>query len=212
MSLSQIQRMNGPINDVNDQVVGQQPAFGTSTTVSKVSGQLGKVIALDDSEVIFDSAIGTVYGGKFQYVRLSSGSTTPALGQLVFWDVTVAPNLYQVTTLETGTTPGAQFMAGVVLNPAWTAAYYSYIQILGLVDVKFRAALSHAPAGVGVAVYAAAAGAGADNGLADTIDTADPATFSDVKLMANRYLGTAWELPVSGSTTLVFFNPRNSRG
>lgn len=209
---SQIQRMNGPINDVNDQVIGQQPAFGSSTTVSKVSGQLGKSITLDDSNVIYDSAIGTVYGGTFQYVRLSSLAAEPALGQLVFWNVSVAVNLYEVTTLETGTTPGAQFMAGVVLNPDWTPGYYSYIQVLGLVDVKFRAALSQAPAGVGAAVYAAAAGAGADNGLADVINSADPTDFSDVNLMANRYLGTAWELPVSGSTTLVFFNPRNYRG
>lgn len=208
---SQIQRMNGPINAVNDSVIAGQPAFGNSSTVSKVAGQLGKSIQFDDSNVIFDAAVGTVYGGRFQYVRLSAGSAEPALGQLVFWDVSVAVNLYQVTTLESGTVPGAQFMAGVVLNPDWTPGNYSYIQTLGLVDVKFRAALTAAPAGVGQAVYAAAAGAGADNGLADTIGSADPTDFQDVSLMANRYLGTAWELPVNGGTTLVFFNPRNRR-
>lgn len=208
---SQIQRMNGPINTVNDSVIAGQPQFGNSSSISKASGQLGKTIQFDDSNVIFDSSVGTVYGGQFQYVRLSAGSTEPALGQIVFWDVSVAVNLYQVTTLESGTVPGAQFMCGIVINPDWTPGNYSYVQTYGLVDVKFRANLSQAPAGVGTAVYAAAAGAGADNGLADTIDTADPATFQDVNLMANRYLGAAWELPINGGTTLVFFNPRNKR-
>jgi len=209
---SQIQRMTRPINDVNDSVIAGQPAFGNSSTVSKAAGQLGMSITLDDNNVFADTSIGTVYGGTFQYVRLSSGSAEPARGQIVFWDVSVAVNLYQVTTLETGTVPGAQFMAGIVLNPDWTPGNYSYIQKLGLVSVKFRAALSAAPAGVGAAVYAAAAGAGVDNGLADVIASADPTDFSDVSLMANRYLGTAWQLPTNGGTTLVFLNPRNYRG
>lgn len=208
---SQIQRMNGPINTVNDQVIGGMPSFN-GTSVSKVSGQLGMSIYLDDNNVFYSSTVGTVYGGRFQYVRLSAASTTPVRGQLVFWDIAVAPNLYQVTTLESGSVPGAQFVAGVVLNNNWTAGYYSFVQTIGLVSVKFRAALTHAPNGVGVAVYAAAAGAGADNGLSDTIDTADPAVFSDVNLMANRYIGAARELPTNGGTKLVYLNPHNLRG
>jgi hypothetical protein len=209
---SRIIRMNGPINAVNDQVIGGQPAFGNSTTVSKVGGQLGKWLWLDDSTVIYNSTTGAVYGGRFRYVRLAAAATAVVRGQIVFWDISVADNLYQVTTSEAGSVPGAQLMAGVVLNPSWTAGYYSFIQEIGPVAVKFRAALSHAPAGVGVAVYAAAAGAGADNGLADTIDSADPAAFSDVNLMANRYLGAAIELPTNGGTKLVYLNPRNLRG
>lgn len=209
---SQIQRMNGPINTVNDVVVAGQPAFGNSTTVSKASGQLGKWLWLDDSTLIYDSSVGTVYGGRFRYVRLSSAASAVVRGQLVFWDISVADNLFQVTTVESGSVPGAQFLAGAVLNPDWEAGNYSYIQEIGPVAVKFRAALTHAPAGVGVAVYAAAAGAGADNGLADTIDSADPTTFSDVGLMANRYLGAAIELPTNGGTKLVYLNPRNLRG
>jgi hypothetical protein len=208
---SQIQRMNGPINTVNDQVIAGQPAFGNSTTRSMAAGQLGMSIVFDDANVICDTSVGQVYGGEFQYVRLSAGSTEPALGQIVFWDVSVAVNLYQVTTLETGTVPGAQFMAGIVLNPDWTPGYYSYIQTLGLVDVKYRAVLTAAPAGVGAAVYAAAAGAGADNGLADILDAAVPTLQSDVTLMQNRYIGASWELAVGGATSLVFFNPRNRR-
>lgn len=208
---SQIIRMNGPINTVNDEVIGGQPAFGSSSTRSKVAGQLGKWLDLDDSMLVFDSSVGTIYGGRFQYVRLAAAATEPALGQIVFWDISVDNDLFQVTTVESGSVPGAQFRAGIVINPDWTPGNYSFIQTIGLVDVKFRAALTHAPAGVGVAVYAAAAGAGADNGLADTIDSADPATFSDVNLMANRYLGTAKELPVNGGTTLVNLMPANTQ-
>ena len=205
---SQIMRLNRPMNDINDEIIGGVPTF-INNTQSAVSGQLGKWLDLDDSALFFDASIGTLYGGRFQYVQLSSASTEPALGQIVFWDIAVAHNLYRVTTLESGSVPGAQFRAGIVINPDWTPGYYSLIQTIGLVDVTFRAALSHAPNGVGVAVYCAAAGAGADNGLADTIDTADPATFSDVNLMANRYLGTARELPTNGGTTLVNLMPAN---
>lgn len=210
--LSSIQRMNGAINKVNDQVVGQQPAFGTSTTVSKLSGQLGKSITLDDSNLIYDSTMGTVYGGQFRYVRLAAAATAVVVGQIVFWDISVADNLYQVTTSEAGTVPGAQFRAGIVLNSGWTAGYYSYIQELGPTYIKFRAALTQAPAGVGVAVYCAAAGAGADNGFADTLDSANPATFSDAGLLDNRYLGAAIELPTNGGLKLVNLNLRNLRG
>ena len=209
---SQIQRMNGPINTINDQVIGGRPAFGSSTTVSKVGGQLGKWIWLDDGTVIYNSTTGTVYGGRFRYVRLAAAATAVVRGQIVFWDISVADSLFQVTTSEAGSVPGAQLMAGVVLNPSWSAGYYSYIQEIGPVFVKFRAALTHAPAGVGTAVYAAAAGAGADNGLADTVDTADLAAFSDVGLLQNRYLGASIELPTNGGTKLTYLNPRNLRG
>lgn len=210
---SPIVRMSsGFINTVNDQVIGNTPAFLNSTTQSLTGGQLGQAIWLDDRNLLYNSTMGTVYGGRFRYVRLASGASAVVVGQIVFWDISVADNLFQVTTVETGSVPGAQFRAGIVLNSNWTAGYYSFIQDLGPTYVKFRAALSHAPAGVGVAVYAAAAGAGADNGLADTIDSADPATFSDVGLMANRYIGAAIELPTNGGLKLVNQNWQNIRG
>lgn len=203
---SQIMRVTGPMNTINDEVIGGAGTFLNSTS-SAVGGQLGKYLDLDDSMLFFDSAVGTLYGGRYQYVQLSAASTEPALGQLVFWDIAVASNLYRVTTLESGSVPGAQFRAGIVINPDWTPGYYSLIQTIGIVDVKFRAALSSAPGGVGAAAYAAGAGAGADNGLADIIDSADPAAFEDVNLMANRYLGPTRELAINGGTTLVYLMP-----
>lgn len=205
---SQIMRVNGPLNAINDTTIGGTSTFINSTT-SSVSGQLGKFFDLDDSMLFFDSSIGTLYGGRFQYVRLAAAATAVVAGQIVFWDISVAHNLYQVTTSEAGSDPGAQFRAGIVLNPNWDAGNYSLIQTLGLVDVKFRAALSHAPTGIGAAAYAAGAGAGADNGLADILDSADPGTFGDMSLFQNRYLGTTKELAVNGGVTLVNLMPAN---
>lgn len=209
---SPILRLTGPINQINDSVIAGTPAFGNSTTVSKTSGQLGKWLWLDDSTIFYDSSVGTVYGGRFRYVRLAAAASAVAVGQLLFWDISVADSLFQVTTSEAGSDPGAQFFAGVNLNPDWEAGNYGVIQEIGPVNVKFRGTLTQVPAGVGVAVYAAAAGAGVDNGLADTIGTALPVDFDIAGLLQNRYLGAAIQLPTNGGTKLVYVNPRNLRG
>lgn len=207
---SQIIRMTtGTINAVNDTVIGGMAGI---TGVSKFAGQLGKPVWLDDSQLIFNATIGTVFGGRFRYVRLAAASTAVVVGQIVFWDISVADNLFQVTTSEAGSVPGAQLRAGIVLNSGWTAGNYSFIQDVGPTFVKFRSALTFAPAGVGVAVYAAAAGAGANNGFADTVASAAPTTFSDVSLLNNRYIGAAIQLPTNGGLKLTNLNFMNLRG
>lgn len=215
MSMELIQRLaSGYINQVNDSLAGGGGG-NIGPQVGLAPGQLGKILELDDSELVYNSAIGTVYGGGFRYVQLSSDSTAnPVPGQIVFWNpfATSADSLYVVTTLESGTTPGAQYIAGVVLSSTWGAGNFSFIQCWGPTFVKFRAALTAAPAGIGDAVYAAAAGAGADNGFADTIDSANPTLFSDVTLMQNRYLGPSIQLPVNGGLTLVNLQRQNERG
>src|SRR6266581_2650390 len=207
---SPIVRMTtGLINTVNDAVIGGEAGISGA---SKFAGQLGAPIWLDDRQLFFSTAIGTVYGGRFRYVRLASGASAVVRGQIVFWDLSVADNLFQVTTSEAGSVPGAQLRAGLVLNPSWSAGNYSFIQDCGPTYMKFRATLTAAPAGVGTAVYCAAVGAGADNGLADVLGTADPTAFSDIALTQNRYLGAAIELPTNGGTKLVNLNLMNLRG
>lgn len=211
MSESNVIRISsGAINTVNDTVIGNYPV-GTNESQSAVQGQLGKQVVLDDSQLIADSAMGTVYGGMFQYVRLAAAASAVVVGQIVFWDISVADNLFQVTTSEAGSTPGAQFRAGIVLNSDWEAGNYSFIQIMGPTFVQFRAALTVAGA-VGSACYCAAAGAGVDNGFADVIGTADPATFGDVSLMQTRYLGAAIQAPTNGGLKLVNINFQNLKG
>lgn len=215
MSMELIQRLaSGYINQVNDSLPGGGGG-NIGPQVGLAPGQLGKILELDDSELIYNSAIGTVYGGGFRYVQLSSDSTAnPAVGQIVFWNpiASSADNLYVVTTLESGTTPGAQQPAGIVLSSTWGVSNYSFIQCWGPTFAKFRATLTHAPAGIGEAVYCAAAGAGADNGLADCLSTADPTDFSDVTLLQNRYLGPSIQLPTNGGLKLINLRRLSERG
>ena len=175
--------------------------------------KLVKVMSSDrnDSQLFFSSAVGTVFGGRFRYVKLASGATAVVRGQIVFWDISVADNLYQVTTSEAGSTPGAELRAGIVLNPNWGAGKYSFIQDCGPTYIKFRGTLTGTP-NVGVACYCAAAGAGTDNGLADVLAGSGNTTFSDVGLMQNRYLGSAIEAPTAGGVKLVNLNLMNVRG
>lgn len=200
----------GAINKINDAVVGM-PAAPSGPGTSKFQGQLGQGIWLDDANILYNSAMGTVYGGHFRYVRLAAAATAVVVGQLVFWDISVADNLFQVTTSEAGSTDGAMFRAGVVLNSGWTAGNYGVIQDVGPTFVKFRAALTSAGA-AGSRVYAAAAGAGADNGFADVLSSANPALFSDVSLMQGRYIGNAVQAPTNGGLKLVNVNFNNVRG
>ncbi len=211
MSQSAILRVSsGAINAVNDAVIGQ-PSASQGPATTRFAGQLGKILELDDDDLVYDATIGTVYGGLFQYVRLAVGATAVVAGQIVFWDPDVAAAAYQVTTSEAGSTTGACFRAGIVLNPSWEDGNYSLIQIAGPTDVKFIATITGTPA-IGSPVYCAAKGAGSDNGLADVLaGSSDPTDFTDVGLLQARYLGTALELPTNGGVTLVNVNLVNAR-
>lgn len=196
----------GAINKINDTRIGLQGVpQGPST--EKFAGQLGNGIWLDDANILYDSAMGIVYGGHFRYVRLSADAPVDAednhvlaVGQLVFWDVptNVAPGAYQVTTEETGGLP-----AGIVLNSAWTPGNYGVIQDVGLCYVKFRGTITGTPA-IGTRVVAAKAGTGADLGYADQIDTATVGSIDFV-------IGHAVDLPVSANLKRVFLNIPNVR-
>lgn len=213
MGSSDVIRINRPINQVNDTVIGGVPQ-GNDSTTSMVSGQLGKTVWLDQGNVIYQSSVGTVYGGRFRYVRLRAADT-PAIvvGQTLFWDTTVTSweTAYQVTREEDlGSTDNAIFIAGVAISIP-TAGNYFYIQDMGQVNVKFRASLTSAGA-IGSAVYVAAAGDGSDEGLGDVLNTGDPTTVSDVRLMQQRWLGNAVTAPTDGGTSPVILQFKNILG
>jgi hypothetical protein len=201
----------GFIDTINDTVIGGKPAFGTSITDSMVAGQLGQGFWLDDSALQWSSAT-PGFGGHFRYVKLNASAVAVVRGQLVFWSTiaVAANNLYEVTTLESGTTDTAMNHAGIVLNPGWSAGKYSVIQDVGLVYTKFRTTLTSAGA-IGSRVYAAAAG-GADLGLADVIDSANPTLFSDVSKMMGRFLGVAQDAPTNGGLKRVYIDINRLRG
>lgn len=205
MSESEILRINsGTINTVNDVLIGQTGASNGGPSRSHFTGQLGKWADLDSNNIVYDASVGTVRGGRFQYVRLASGSAQPVRGQLLFWDNTVALNLFQVSATENvSSTSHSTLIAGVVLNPNWTPGYYGIIQILGTVAVKFRGTLTTAGA-IGCPVYAATA-AGADEGLADVLTTDATAVINAT------YLGKAVGQPIGGAVSEIDIVPQFRR-
>lgn len=199
----------GSINKINDAVIGM-PAAPLGPGISKFQGQLGAGAWLDDNQVLYTAAMGTVYGGHFRYVRLAAAALAVVVGQVVFWDLTVADSLFQVTTSESGGTDAAVLRAGVVLNSGWTPGNYSIIQDVGPIFTKFRAALTDAGA-IGSPVFCAGAG-GADLGFADVINNAGGLTQGDWATLNRRWIGTATVAPGNGSLTLVYHDAKNLRG
>lgn len=196
MSASNILRLSGPMNQINDVMIGTTGSPNGGPVRSHYSGQLGKWAPFDDETVTYVPSVGTLYGGEYQYVRLASGATALVAGQVVFWDPTVPPSAFQVTTAQTGSTPVATLIAGVALNPGWTPGNLSLIQISGLAYLKFRATLTVAGA-VGSPVYIANSG-GADLGLADVLTT-------DATSAANaNFLGKAYDAPTNGGLARVW--------
>lgn len=200
MSESTILRINsGAINAVDDLQIGSQGAPNGGPVRSHFQGQLGKYVDLDDDNVVFDAAIGTVYGGRFQYVRLAVDADTPALGQPLYWDNNVANNKYQVTTVpDASSADESTLFAGINLNPSWTPGNYGVIQVLGTVNGKFTASLTTAGSN-GCAVYVAA------DGLLDVVTT-------DATALANaRFIGKAVDAPVGGQVSAIDLMPQFRR-
>ena len=98
---SQIIRVStGKLNTVNDTVIANQSGI---TGVSKFGGQLGKVVYLaqDQISTMFDSSVGTLFGGAMPLRASLGGSFStpePAVGQMLFWDDNpLDPGSYIVT-------------------------------------------------------------------------------------------------------------------
>ena len=213
MSLSQIINIGtGFINQVNDPVIGSQVA--SPTGASKFAGQLGKHVWLDDSMVRFNTAAGfsQVFGGAFQYVRLSASAAVPVVGQILFWDTigNAVDNLYQVTTAESGSADPAMLRAGICLTPNLVVGNFTFIQTWGPTFVKFRAALTTAGA-AGSRAFAAGAG-GADLGFADVNDGAGAATLATTSQQIGKYIGVCQETPTNGGLKRVYVEISRPRG
>ena len=214
---SQILRLSaGSLNSGSgDSVIGDA-STPLGPGVSKYQGQLGRTIWVPPDQVIYDSSIGTIYGGWFRYVKLRAADAANAIiGHLAFADVTITDwqKMYQVTQDEDLGASGVagRFCAGVFIN---TLGYGNYwlIQIGGVVPVKFRGTITPTPV-VGSGVYAAALDTGigvTDNGVADVLaPSSSPVLVTDADLMRQRYLGTATVLPTNGGLTAVALDLRD---
>jgi hypothetical protein len=181
------------LNDINDAVAGGQASISGAATYA---AQLGARVWLDGNAggVRYDTAVGTLYGGCFQYVRLyASASAAVTVGRPAVWaydQLTTCFENYTVTTdgnsaLRTGR------IAGIFLNVI-TAGYYGWIQTKGKVKVKFTT-LTGTPVD-GDLVYL-----DASSGLA--LNANDGVTVTTTILKA--LIGVALGAPTTGGTTLV---------
>lgn len=184
---SQTSRVNPlKLNDVNDSVAGGVLTSGTGTALTL--GQLGKTVEFADAnEIFYDSSVGTLYPGKYQYVKTyASSSASPARGLIAFWYGD--PTNYVVT-------PDAQDgeIAGIYIN-ALTKGYYGYIQIEGIASVKFDSSQSQATPAVKDLVVQKSTANTADALIDSTTVTAG---------IAKRVLGIAYDAPVANTISRV---------
>lgn len=175
----------GLLNTVNDSVIANQAGLAG---VSKFGGQLGKSLWVSSDQIsqMFSSAIGTLYAGAYQYVKLAAGQTI-VRGDLLYWDQSAAANTFTVTKAVDTTTRNYASFAGFALNVI-TASYYGFIQIAGIASGLYVSSITGTKA-IGRPVMGSVVTAG-------RIDVIDAAVTGDTE---NNYLGWAVSLPTDNS-------------
>lgn len=196
---------SGKLNTVNDTVIAGQATLGTR---SRFGGQLGKhlFVSQDQIALLTDTATGTLYGGRYRYVRRrSTDASSPAMapGKIAFWNTTLTAwqTKFEVTADEDlSSASNAVMRAGIFIGNI-EPGNYGFIQDLGEVFIRFRSVLT-ASGAIGSPVYAAGAGdLGADQGTADVLTT-------DSTALANeRFLGFAVVAPTAGGLKQVILAP-----
>lgn len=158
----------GQLNSVDDALIGG--VSGGSGGFSKYAGQLGKRLVVDQSQIglLSDAAVGTLYGGVYQYVRLSEDADAPVVGEVAFWDLTEPYGAYQVTDDPSqGATDGTT-LAGVFIN-AITPGNYGFVQVLGVASVLYTNPVT--ASGIGNPVVVVASGSPAGVALVDQVSS-----------------------------------------
>lgn len=177
------------LNAVNDSAAGGGPANAAGS--SRAPGQLGSKLYIGPNDpLVFDSSVGTIYPGTYQYVQLYSSSTASAVvGGVAYWYSPTSTTSPYIVTADA--TDGNQ--AGIFIN-AITKGYYGYIVVDGLADVLFAASTTKATPAVKDWVVCSS-GAGTADVLADATAITSPTL--------KRSLGTAEEVPVGGAVSCV---------
>jgi hypothetical protein len=186
------------LNDVNDVLPGNQPSLAGANIYA---AQLGSRMWLDGNPggVKSDTAIGTLYGGCFQYVQFYSGTASPAKGLPAYWaydQATVSGNVYAafqnyIVSVDYAAIRCGRF-AGVVLN-AVTKGQYGWIQTKGLATVQYGT-ITGTPVD-GDLVYV-------NNAANNFLEAVDGASFATA-LLIKSVVGVAIGAPVSGTFGVV---------
>ena len=191
----QIDRLTtGQINNINDAVAG---GLQSPTGLARYASQLGERIALGNETLKYNSTIGVVYAGLFQYVQIDPAAVkVPARGGLVFWKD------YENAIVTTDAAANnLHAFAGVLLN-APTVGNFTFIQTLGKVFVQFKATITKATPAIGDLVVVDAAPSNAADIPADATTLTGP--------LLKAWIGNAiLQTPVNGGLTLVELQPRS---
>lgn len=135
LPFSMVQISTGKLNTVNDPSPGQT----ATPAVGSLKAQLvGQITYFDHTNVPYDSSIGTLYGGSYQYVK---ATTALARGQFCMWDVAANNGLTDYEVTSTITLAGEGFSAGFALNTV-TSGNYCWIQTGGLATVLCAASVT----------------------------------------------------------------------
>ena len=181
------------LNDINDAYPANNTPSASGAT-NQYAAQLGARVWLDGNPggVRYDSAIGTLYGGVFQYVKTTAATTnTYAKGQPVAW--TDYEN-YVVTCDFTAALVGQ--WAGFCLNTV-TKGQYCWIQRSGKSTVKFKSPTTVATPSDGDLVVI-----DVSTGFADVLTQSGSPTYLTLKAAIGVAIG-AISLPPTTGVVLV---------
>src|ERR1700728_27958 len=191
------------LNDVND-VYPFQSTPTISGSVTEYAAALGSRIWVDGSPpgVRYDSAVGTLYGGEYQYVQTFLTSTAaPAVGQPAAWAWDQANAAFEsyIVTPDTNSAIRTGRFAGVYIN-ALTKGQYGWIQVTGKASVLFKNGLTAATPADGDMIVI-----DSGTGLADDPTQSGSPTYATLKAA----IGTAIGAPVTNQLNLVLLRPVN---
>jgi hypothetical protein len=126
-------RTSGKLNAANDTYPG-----GGNASPGLAPGQPGQILDLptDDMALVeSDTSVGTLYAGKYMYVRTkSTSSASPARGLVAFVDTLSS---FQVTPDNGGVAAGEAEIAGIYVS-APTKGNYCWIQVSGKASVQCK--------------------------------------------------------------------------
>jgi hypothetical protein len=196
--------LSGALNTENWPQLGAPLGSPSGMIVEPYGGFLGLKWNLSADDALKESnvAIGTLYGGTYMMVKTNAAAANLTRGRLVFWDLTVPEDNYQVHQDETQN-GGLPLIAGVLLCTV-TAGNYCWIQVAGKATVQCRATVTAATR----YITWAAAGAGVDNAAADGANTATAVTtLAPVLTFMNGFLGMGEAVAANAGLVIVDLKP-----
>ena len=180
------------LNDVNDAEVGSNIA---SAVQARFAGVLGKLLQVtrDEALGLSDLAIGTLYGGVYQYVQFKAGSTVAnARGQVVFYSSDADRGNYIVTPDPTTVLTG---FAGITLNVV-SKGNYGWIQYVGVATCLCKATVTDVTLNDPAFVVS-------DSSIGK-VDANTVASITAAQLAVR--IGTFWEAPANGGLKKVLLS------